>query len=248
VNNVKKERKMKEKSLSPSTSSKALVMLSGGLDSTTCLGVARKNFKEVEAIGFDYGQRHSIELESAKALCEKYNIPLKIIKLSFFGDVVQSALMDKGADINKAKDRVQSESVSSAFVPNRNTLFLTITHAYAQTIKAGTIYTGVCQMDEAGFPDCRNSFIESMQTTLNLGAETAIKIVTPLMWLSKGETFMLAEENDCLRDVLDISHTCYEGNHTLKNEWGYGCGECPSCKVRKEGYEEYLKMKETTIA
>jgi len=228
--------------LSPSTSKKVLVMLSGGQDSTTCLGVARKNYTEVEAIAFDYGQRHSIELDSARVLCEKYRIPLKIVKLTFFPDVVQSVLLNSTSNLNEPhKDR---PTVASAFVPNRNTLFLTITHAYAQTIKAGTIYAGMCQTDEAGFPDCRNSFAQSMQATLNLGADTAIDIITPLMWLTKAETFKLAEDSNCLDDVINISHTCYEGDHVHKHAWGYGCGECASCKLRAKGYENYLNEKQ----
>jgi 7-cyano-7-deazaguanine synthase len=226
--------------LSPSTSKKALVMLSGGQDSTTCLGVARKNHDEVEAIAFDYGQRHAIELNSAKILCEKYRIPLKIVKLDFFSDVVQSALIDSSSDLNiKHKDR---PTVASTFVPNRNTLFLTIAHAYAQTIKAGVIYAGMCQTDEAGYPDCRNNFVQSLQASLNLGADTAINIITPLMWLTKEETFKLAEDCDCLDDVIDISHTCYEGNHSLKHVWGYGCGNCASCKLRIKGYEVFINL------
>jgi len=228
--------------LSPSTSKKVLVMLSGGQDSTTCLGVARKNHDDVEAIAFDYGQRHSIELNSAKILCEKYKIPLKIVKLNFFPEVVQSVLLESSSDLStQHKDR---PTVASAFVPNRNILFLTIAHAYAQTIKAGVIYGGMCQMDNAGFPDCRNSFVQSLQASLNLGADTAINIITPLMWLTKAETFKLAESCNCLDDVIDISHTCYEGNHSLKHTWGYGCGNCASCKVRAEGYEEFLRLME----
>lgn len=220
----------------------ALVVLSGGQDSTTCVGIALKKHSHVYAISFDYGQRHVVELDCAKNLCTKYEIPHNIVKLDFLPKLVISALTEKESPID-AK-HFDHSNLPASFVPNRNALFLTIAHAYAQTIKADYLYTGMCQVDGSGYPDCRNVFKTSLQTTLNLGAEVDIEVIAPLITSSKGEIFKLADEYDFLEEVLENSHTCYEGNRENRFDWGYGCGECPSCKIRAEGYRLYLEQKE----
>lgn len=220
----------------PNQKDPALVVLSGGQDSITCLGLALTHHPQVYAIGFDYGQRHAIELHSAQRVCDRFGISFKIIDLKFLSNLVTSALTGEGS-VNENHERLQH--LPASFVPNRNALFLTVAHAYAQEIKANAVYTGVCQTDYSGYPDCRKEFISKLQKALNTGYQTHISIVTPLMYLTKAETFALAEECNFLDVVLAYSHTCYEGDNTTKHDWGYGCGECPSCKLRAKGWCEY---------
>lgn len=217
----------------------ALVVLSGGQDSVTCFGYGLKYFKKVSAISFLYGQRHAVELQCARALCEKYNVDQKIVDLSFLADVVTSALTGKG---NVGDPHAHKPGLPSSFVPNRNALFLTVAHAHAQEIGADTLLTGVCQTDYSGYPDCRRDFIVALQQTLNLGYQTKIQIATPLMSLTKGETFALAEDVGFLSEVLVGSHTCYNGDHEATNIWGFGCGHCPACELRAKGWAEYQEI------
>jgi len=215
---------------------KALVIFSGGQDSTTCLGVALKNYKEVEAITFIYGQKHSIEVEQAKKICGKLNVKQHVIDISFFGQIVDSALTSNG-DVNQKHSRLTD--LPASFVPNRNQMFITIAHALAQKIGAEVLVTGVCDTDFSGYPDCREVFIKAVETTTNLGSGCKIKIETPLMRLDKAETFELAKTYDCLDLVIEDSITCYNGNREIRHDWGYGCNECPSCKLRARGWEQY---------
>jgi 7-cyano-7-deazaguanine synthase len=129
----------------------------------------------------------------------------------------------------------------SSFVPNRNQLFITLAHSYAQKIGAETLVTGVCQTDYSGYPDCRQEFIFDIQKATNLGSDSKIVIRTPLMHLTKAETFELAKKENCLNDVLEHSHTCYNGNRDKLHSWGYGCDDCPACELRKKGYNEFNK-------
>lgn len=215
---------------------KAVVIFSGGQDSTTCLGWALNRFDEVVAIGFKYGQKHKIEIEQGKCIADELGVEFHVIDISFFGDLVDSALTHNG-DVNEQHSRLKS--LPASFVPNRNSLFITLAHAFAQKIGADTLVTGVCQTDYSGYPDCRQVFINEIQTALNLGSESDIEIKTPLMYLNKAETFALAEKEDVIDLVIAYSHTCYNGDRTF-NEWGHGCGECPACKLRKKGYEEFI--------
>lgn len=219
--------------------SKALVILSGGQDSITCLGVALKNHDKVEAISFDYDQRHVAELNAAELICASKGVKWACVKLPFFKDLVTSALLDHDMDINASHG--YKPGLPASFVPNRNAVFLTLAHAYAQEIQADTIYTGVCQTDYSGYPDCREIFIKGIEEALNIGYETSIRIVTPLMFLTKAETFALARDVGFLEDVLEHSVTCYNGDifQRYRNQWGYGCGECPACKLRSKGWEEF---------
>ncbi|MBO7043599.1 7-cyano-7-deazaguanine synthase QueC [bacterium] len=220
--------------------SKALVIFSGGQDSTTCLGYAKKKYDEVVAISFKYGQKHSVELEQARKIAKKLNIELHEIDISFFGQLVDSALTHNG---NVNQNHNTNKNLPASWVPNRNALFITISHAFAQKIGADVLVTGVCDSDYSGYPDCRREFIESIQKTLSLASETNIKIDTPLMKLSKAETFKLAEDCDILDIVVNDSHTCYNGDREHKHEWGYGCGDCPSCRLREKGYNEFKEKK-----
>ena len=218
--------------------SSALVVLSGGQDSVTCLGVAMAKHPAVEAIGFNYGQRHCIEIKQARKICENHNIKFTVIDIAFLGGLVRSALTGEGEFSESHPDY---ENLPSSFVPARNAIFLTLTHALAQTIRATHVYTGTCETDFSGYPDCRDAFIKNLRDTLNQGYETNIEIVTPLMFKDKAATFALAEEYGVLYDVLEYSHTCYEGDRKIRHEWGYGCGKCPACQLRAKGWEKFGK-------
>ena len=217
---------------------KAVVIFSGGQDSTTCLYWALKRYDIVEAITFNYGQKHSVELDCAKAICLKENVKQTIIDTSFLNTIVESALTSNG-DVNVLNEK----GLPASFVPNRNQLFITLAHAYAQKINADTLVTGTCETDFSGYPDCRNEFIESVAKTSNLGSASDILIETPLMWLNKAETFKLANDLDCLKEVVEMSHTCYNGDREEKHEWGYGCGDCPACKLRAQSYLTAKELK-----
>ncbi len=213
---------------------KAVVIFSGGQDSTTCLFWALNRFDEIEAITFNYGQKHAIELEQAKKICGERGIKQTIIDISFLDTIVKSALTSHG-DVNVLNEK----GLPASFVPNRNSLFITLSHAYAQKIGAQTLVTGVCQADEQGYPDCRQGFIDAITTALNVGSMSDIKIETPLMHLSKKDTWALAHDEGCFLVVVEDSHTCYNGDREHHHAWGFGCGECPACKGREKGYNEY---------
>lgn len=225
----------------------ALVVLSGGQDSMTCLGMALNSHEKVTAIGFDYGQQHVVELESASAVCAVYDVDFEIVKVPALSQFNDSALLSgNNHSVNEAHSH--KENLPASFVPARNAMFLTLAHGYAQKINAGVIYTGVCQTDYSGYPDCRAMFIDALQLALNLGYETNIEIYTPLMYLNKAETFELAEENGFLDVVLFHSHTCYNGVRDEFHGWGYGCGECPACELRANGYNKFMELKNESEA
>jgi 7-cyano-7-deazaguanine synthase len=216
----------------------AVVVLSGGQDSVTCLGlaIARKH-PAIYAISFRYGQKHATELAQAELVAALYGIPFKLVDLSFFGAMVTSELTK--ADGNTMQPHAYKPGLPASFVPNRNALFLTLAHAYAQEVGATTIYTGVCQTDYSGYPDCRAEFIDALSFALNVGYETGIQIVTPMMHLTKGETFALADTVGFLDVVVEHSHTCYNGDRSICHAWGYGCGKCPACDLRAKGFDDF---------
>lgn len=222
---------------------KVVVVFSGGQDSTTCLGLAIKQYgaDNVLALSFNYGQKHAIELDCAQTITSQLGIPLQVVDMPFFTNFVTSALLGEGSVNEPHKYK---EGLPASFVPNRNALFLTLAHAYAQEVGAAILITGVCETDYSGYPDCRGEFIQTLEKALNIGYETNISIRTPLMHLDKAETFALAETYGILDTVLNESHTCYNGDHHTKHVWGYGCGECPACKLRESGYATYLVQKE----
>jgi 7-cyano-7-deazaguanine synthase len=214
----------------------AVVVLSGGQDSVTCLGVALAQFERVIAVGYDYGQRHKIELECAASVCLRHGVPYQVVPVPMLSKLVTSALTG-GGDVSAP--HAYKPGLPATFVPTRNALFLTLAHAIAQEAEATTIITGVCQTDFSGYPDCRDTFVKLLALALNEGYETDIAIRTPLMYLTKAETFALAVEADFLSEVIQGSHTCYNGDHTTFHEWGYGCGECPACKLRAAGWQRF---------
>jgi 7-cyano-7-deazaguanine synthase len=219
----------------------ALVVLSGGQDSVTILGMCLKKFDKVSAISFAYNQRHRVELESARDLCVIHHVAQTQLDLGMtFTGLVNSALTDPLAgDDAVTKPHPDKPGLPASFVPGRNALFLTLAHAHAQTIGAGVIAAGMCQTDYSGYPDCRDLFIQKLGIALNLGYETDISFWTPLMHLNKAHTFYMAAMHDFLGHVINNSHTCYNGDHTTAHEWGYGCGECPACKLRAAGWDAF---------
>lgn len=237
---------------------KALVVFSGGQDSTTILAHAMHLGFECEAIGFNYGQKHAVELQQAQKIADKLNVNYRIVDMTAFGDLVagHSALIGNGLGLSvndPSPMKHMSTSVHASFVPNRNAMMLTMAHGYAQVIGADTLWTGVCQTDYSGYPDCRKVFIDALETALNVGYETNIQIITPLMFATKAQTFKMAEDAGALDLVLGDSHTCYNGvRETFDpddiqgpsnfHEWGHGCGECPACELRAKGWAEYKSM------
>lgn len=217
---------------------KAVVVFSGGQDSTTCLGWARNRYDEVVALSFFYGQKHTVELEQGRRICEAMGVERHVIQADFFGPMVDSALTHNG-DVNVAHPRLGH--LPASYVPNRNAFFLTMAHAFAQKVGAGVLVAGMCQTDYSGYPDCRRFFIDLMQDGLNSGSDCFIEIATPLMYLSKAETFALADAEGVLKLVLEESHTCYNGDRSRHHAWGYGCGECPACQVRAKGWAEFSR-------
>lgn len=237
---------------------KAVVIFSGGQDSTTCLLWAKATFKEVEVISFFYGQQHSVELECAKKIAADLDVKHSIIDISFFNELVDSALTVKDGDVCSPHPRLQH--LPASFVPNRNATFITLAHAYAQKVGAMAIITGVSAVDYSGYSDCSPQFINAIQTALNIGtwgadnldayADELIQIHTPIIYLDKGNTFLLAEKLGNLDVVTKDSHTCYFGNHENWHDWGYGCSteledgtfkECPACMLRRKGWDQYLE-------
>lgn len=217
---------------------KALVVFSGGQDSTTCLGWAKNNFDYIETITFDYGQKHKIEIVQAEKIAKLLNVQNTILNINAFSQLNDSALIDSNLDISSTHSN--HKNLPSSFVPNRNAIFFTLAHAFAQKQNIDNIIIGVNQTDISGYPDCREEFVLNLEKTLNLGSESNIKLHYPLIALTKAQTFELAKKENVLDIVLEYSHTCYNGNHTTKFNWGYGCGECPSCLIREEGWKKYL--------
>ncbi len=214
---------------------KALVVMSGGQDSTTCLGVALHNHDTVHAVAFDYGQKHVIELQMAHRICDKHNVPLQVVQVPVLQLMKSSALVNHG---DTSQKHSYLAGVPASFVPARNALFLTMAWGIGMELGVDYIYTGVCQTDYSGYPDCRDEFIQTLNEALIMGYNTTIGIRTPLMFLDKADTFEMARRVGILDDVLEMSHTCYNGDRTPHN-WGAGCGECPACKLRIKGYEEF---------
>ncbi|QKS71619.1 7-cyano-7-deazaguanine synthase QueC [Paenalkalicoccus suaedae] len=211
---------------------KALVVFSGGQDSTTCLFWAKKQFAEVEVVTFNYNQRHKLEIEVAQQIAKEQNVNHHLLDMSLLSQLAPSALTRDDIEIEE-----QEGELPSTFVEGRNLLFLSFAGVLAKQIGAKHIVTGVCETDFSGYPDCRDIFIKSMNVTLNLSMDHGFVIHTPLMWLDKKETWELADTLDALDYVRHNTLTCYNG--IIAD----GCGECPACKLRKNGLDLYLQEK-----
>tara|TARA_B100000609_G_scaffold7892_1_gene6115 strand:- start:125 stop:790 length:666 start_codon:yes stop_codon:yes gene_type:complete len=217
---------------------KAIILLSGGQDSTTCLYWAKQKFDLVEAIGFDYGQRHLVELEFAKKICNKEKISFDIIPLKEI--LSNSALTNTQQDINE--NHPSNPNLPNSFVPGRNLLFLSIASSVAYNRETENIVIGVCETDFSGYPDCRYEFIKSMKKTIHLATEKPIEIHTPLMNLDKAETWKLAKDLGCLETIIKSTMTDYNGSQN-KNDWGLGNLDNPASILRHKGYLKAKKNK-----
>ena len=214
--------------------SKALVVYSGGQDSTTCLFWAKKNFNTVLAIAFNYGQRHVSELTAAKQIADQAGVPLNVFSIDLLSAVSHNSLTDSQMEVETDQP---DHRPPNTLVEGRNMLFLTYAAIFAKANGINNIITGVGQADYSGYPDCRNEFILSLNQTLNLSMDFEYTIHTPLMWLDKSEIWKMADELGAFEIVRDQTITCYHGIP------GAGCGVCPSCKLRNRGLMNYLKSK-----
>jgi 7-cyano-7-deazaguanine synthase len=225
----------------------ALVLFSGGQDSTTCLADALDKYERVETVGFDYGQRHRVELEAritvlahlrerfprwAPRLGEDHMLSLDVL-----GQVSSSSLTQEIAF------EMQANGLPNTFVPGRNLLFLTLAGALAYRRDLEVIVTGVCETDFSGYPDCRDDTMKAMQLALSLGMDRRFVIETPLMWIDKAATWAMAHRlggAPLIDMIVEDTHTCYLGDRDQRHAWGYGCGNCPACELRSRGWERYV--------
>lgn len=210
----------------------ALVVFSGGQDSTTCLFWAKKMFKEVSALTFIYGQKHIQEVEAARHIAEIAGVKWDVMDVSFISKLGRNSLTDSSMEMDQEQP---VGGVPNTFVPGRNLFFLSIAAVYARERGINHMVTGVGETDFSGYPDCRDAFIKSLNVTLNLAMDEQFVIHTPLMWIDKAKTWAMADELGVLDLVRKETLTCYNG---IK---GDGCGHCPACKLRREGLEKYLK-------
>lgn len=224
----------------------ALVLFSGGQDSTTCLAQALSKYERVETVGFDYGQRHSVELQARLVVLREIRAQFPqwahklgedhFLDLAVLGQVSETSLTRDTAF------KMESSGLPNTFVPGRNLLFLTLAAALAYRRDLQVLVTGVCETDFSGYPDCRDDTMKAMQLALSLGMDKRFLIETPLMWIDKAATWALAEALGGLplvQLIIEHTHTCYLGDRTHRHAWGYGCGQCPACELRLRGYAAY---------
>src|SRR5450830_352660 len=233
----------------PSIPGRALVLFSGGQDSTTCLAWALSRYEQVETIGFDYGQRHAIELTVRPNLLQQmraYN-PLWDAKLGQ-DHLIDLGLIGKISDTALTSDvaiAMQDNGLPNTSVPGRNLLFMTVAATVAYRRGLDVLVGGMCETDFSGYPDCRDDTMKALQVALNLGMATKLKVETPLMWIDKAATWRLANElgGQTLVDLIrSDTHTCYLGERGALHDWGYGCGTCPACDLRARGYQQYTQV------
>ncbi|HSP50319.1 MAG TPA: 7-cyano-7-deazaguanine synthase QueC [Pseudolabrys sp.] len=230
----------------------ALVLFSGGQDSTVCLAWALERFARVETVGFDYGQRHAVELtvrprlrERLAALRPEWKARVgedHIIKLDALAAISDSALTRETAI------EIADNGLPTTFVPGRNLIFFSFSGALAYWRGARHIVAGMCETDYSGYPDCRDDTVKAMQVALSLGMDKRVTIHTPLMWIDKAGTFTMAEDlgGAALLDlVVEDTHSCYLGDRTRRQDWGYGCDECPACKLRARGFATFMSRRKT---
>ena len=209
----------------------AVVVFSGGQDSTTCLLWALKKYKKVYAVSFDYGQKHIKELECAKKICKEHGVEHHILDMGLLNQLAPNSLSRVDMEVDH---EAPEEGTPNSFVDGRNMLFLTFAAVFAKQKGVTDILTGVSQSDFSGYPDCRDEFIKSLNVSLNLAMDYEFDIITPLMWIDKEETWELADKLGGFDLVRNMTLTCYNG---IK---GDGCGNCPACKLRKKGLDAYL--------
>jgi len=224
----------------------AIVLFSGGQDSTTCLAWALSRYERVETIGFDYGQRHAVELTVRPVLLQKIRAQFPqwagklgedhLIDLSLISKISSTAMTE---DVEIV---MQENGLPNTFVPGRNLLFMTVAATVAYRRGLNVLVGGMCETDFSGYPDCRDDTMKALQVALNLGMATQLKLETPLMWIDKSETWKLAQDlgGDALVALIRAdTHTCYLGQRGALHDWGYGCGTCPACALRARGYQQF---------
>ncbi len=224
----------------------ALVLFSGGQDSTTCLAQALSKYERVETVGFDYGQRHSVELQARLVVLSEIRsqFPQWAHKLGQ-DHLLDLAVLGQVSDTSLTRDtafKMESSGLPNTFVPGRNLLFLTLAAALAYRRDLQVLVTGVCETDFSGYPDCRDDTMKAMQLALSLGMDKRFLIETPLMWIDKAATWALAEAlggQALVQLIIEHTHTCYLGDREHRQAWGYGCGQCPACELRLRGYAAY---------
>jgi 7-cyano-7-deazaguanine synthase len=223
--------------------SKALVLFSGGQDSTTCLAWALERYSHVETIGFNYGQRHIVELTCRVKVLEKMRSEFPdwknrlgedhLLDLSLLGQISDTALTQEKSIA------FERNGLPNTFVPGRNILFFSFAATVAYRRGLEILVGGMCETDYSGYPDCRDNTLKSMQVTLSLGLDSPMVIETPLMWIDKAATWKMAHQlggNSLVQLIQEHTHTCYLGDRSTRHTWGYGCGTCPACDLRKSGY------------
>jgi 7-cyano-7-deazaguanine synthase len=227
----------------------ALVLFSGGQDSTTCLAWALDRFMHVETIAFDYRQRHRIELDQRLSVLTELRRHFPewaarlgedhLVDMGALGQISETSLTRETAF------RMEQDGLPNTFVPGRNLLFFTFAAAVAWRRGIRHLVGGMCETDYSGYPDCRDNTIKSLQVALNLGMDRGFALQTPLMWLDKAETWSLARElggEPLIEILLEHTHTCYRNERGPRHDWGYGCGECPACALRKRGFENWRQQ------
>ncbi len=228
-------------------SRKALVLFSGGQDSTACLAWALDRYAHVETLGFDYGQRHRVELDCRQTVRRELAAQFPawgaklgedhVLDLSLLGQISDTALTESRAI------EMQANGLPNTFVPGRNLLFLSFAATLAYRRGASVLVGGMCETDYSGYPDCRDNTLKALQVALSLGLDQPMTIETPLMFITKAETWALTERlgGAALNAlVVEHTHTCYLGDRTQRHAWGHGCGTCPACELRAQGYEGWL--------
>jgi 7-cyano-7-deazaguanine synthase len=231
-----------------SNNSSALVLFSGGQDSATCLALSLKKYQKVETIGFDYGQRHSIELTCRNIFLENLKTTFPEFKEKIGNDhFLNLKLLGQISDTALTQEKsieMQKTGLPNTFVPGRNLLFLTYAAAIAYRRNLKVIVAGMCETDYSGYPDCRDDTIKALQVAISLGLDTRIVLETPLMWIDKANTWNLALEvggEKLISLIEEDTHTCYLGDRSTRHSWGYGCNTCPACELRRIGHEKFRK-------
>jgi 7-cyano-7-deazaguanine synthase len=235
----------------------ALVLFSGGQDSTVCLAYALQKFDRVETVGFDYGQRHSIELvQRVTVLAQLRSLFPRWAARLGEDHVLDLAVLGKVSDTSLTRDvafKMEQSGLPNTFVPGRNLLFLTLAGAIAYRRDLQVIVTGVCETDFSGYPDCRDDTMKAMQLALSLGMDKRFLIDTPLMWIDKAATWQMARSlgaasgvagggQQLIDLVVEHTHPCYLGDRSHRHAWGYGCGSCPACGLRARGWERFIAL------
>lgn len=232
--------------------SKALVLFSGGQDSATCLAWALDRYSHVETIGFNYGQRHVVELDCRGAVLAQLRDAYPtwserlgedhLLDMSLLGQISDTALtQDKAIEMHR-------NGLPNTFVPGRNLLFFTFAATVAYRRGLEVLVGGMCETDYSGYPDCRDNTLKALQVALSLGMACPMVVETPLMWIDKAATWAMAESlggSELVNIITEHTHTCYRGDRSIQHAWGYGCGECPACELRRAGFDAYSSVRKT---